>query len=391
MAAKFILGVDIGTSAVKVLAAAQENGRIRILGSGTVPCAGFAKGIVTDAASLAAAIREAVDCCETAAAFPREPIHIGIGGLDITAQNSIGSVAPAGGLVTGAEIERTCRASASVAVPEDHRILHVLPIDYWLDGHPESEDPTGKNCSRLEVETHIVSAPRPVVDELIDYLAAQRIAVASVCSNAIVGAQAVVDSDSCLLVDMGAGLTDLALFSGGKIVLSASVPLGGDYITNDIMQGLNISRLHAEEIKRYYAKLDKALGGRDVMLDCNDHGTTDKQINYDFLQNIVESRVEEIVSLLHAYVEPAMNRYGAEKILLTGGSSLLPSVGDWIGKTFVRPVVPVKPGADLAAEYAHPALATGYGLIRHAARHAPAGRENTGLLRSFLNKIKHYI
>ncbi len=391
MAGKFILGVDIGTSAVKALAAAKENGHIRILGSGTVPCAGFAKGVVTDAAALSAAIREAVDCAAQAADITREAVHLGIGGLDVTAQNSIGSIAPSAGLVTNAEIERACRAAATVAVPEDHRILHILPIGYWLDGQPASEAPIGKNGNRLEIETHIVSAPRPVVDELIDHLAAQRITVASVCANAIVGAQAFADSDSCLIVDMGAGLTDIALFNGGKIVLSASVPLGGDYITGDIMHGLDVGRLHAEEIKCYYTKLDKNLSGRDVVLDCNDHGTTDKQVKYDFLQTIVESRVEEIVSLLHAYVEPAINRYGAEKILLTGGSSLLPSVGDWIGKIFIRPVVPVKPGPGFAPEYAHPAFSAGFGLIEHAARHAPADRESTGLLRSFLNKIKHHI
>jgi cell division protein FtsA len=391
MAGKFILGVDIGTSAVKALAAAKENGHIRILGNGTVPCAGFAKGVVTAAAALAAAIREAVDCAAQAAALPREAVHLGIGGLDITAQNGIGSIAPSGGLVTGAEIERACRAAAAVALPEDQRILHSLPIGYWLDGHPESDAPIGGNCGRLEVETHIVSAPAPVIDELIDSLAAQRIAVASVCSNAVVGAQTLVDSDSCLIIDMGAGLTGLALYTGGKIVLSASVPLGGDYITGDIMHGLDVGRLHAEEIKRYYAKLDKNLHGRDVVLDLSGHGTTDKQVRYDFLQTIVESRVEEIVSLLHAYVEPALSRYGAGKILLTGGASLLPSLGDWIGRTFVRPVVPVKPGGDIAPEYAHPSFAACFGLVAHATRHAPVSRANNGLLRTILDKFKNFI
>jgi cell division protein FtsA len=372
------------------LAATKSDGRTGVHGSGTVPCTGFAKGAVTDVAALAAAIREAVDCALMVAAVPHEAIHLGIGGLDITALNSIGSIVPASGTVTGADVEKACRAATIVAVPDDQRVLHVLPIGFWLDGRPESEAPLGQKGGRLEVETHIVSAPRPLLDELIAALSAKRLTVVSVFANAVAGAAAVADSPSCLVMDMGAGLTDIALYSGGKIVLSASVPLGGDYVTSDIMQGLGISRLHAEEIKRYYAKLARNLYGREIVLDCNDYGTTDKNVEYDFLHKIIESRVEEIVALLYAYVEPALARYGAEKILLTGGSSLLPSVGEWTGRIFARSVQLARPGADLPEEYTHPSLAAGVGLVEYAARQLPAEREG-GSLRSFFNKIKQYV
>lgn len=391
MAGKNILGVDIGTSAIKVLAATKRDGRITVCGSGTVLCAGFAKGTITDVAALAAAIREAVDCALMAASVNHEAIHLGIGGLDITAQNSIGSVVPASGTVTATDVERACRAATIVAVPDDQRVLHVLPIGFWLDGRPEAEAPLGKPGGRLEAETHIVSVPRRLIDELIAALAAKRLTVASVFANAVAGAATIADCPSCLVMDMGAGLTDLALYNGGKIVLSASVPLGGDYITNDIMQGLEVSRPHAEDIKRYYAKLARNLSGQDIVLDCNDYGTTDKNIAYDFLHKIVESRVEEIVSLLHAYVEPALARYGAEKVLLTGGSSLLPSVGEWTGRIFARSVQPARPGADLPSEYTHPALAAGIGIVGYTARLVPEPESSGGVFKSFLNKIKKYV
>lgn len=390
MAGKYILGVDIGTSAVKALAATRSDGLAGVCGSGTVPCAGFAKGAMTDVAALAAAIREAVDCALMASAAPHEAIHLGIGGLDITAQNGIGSIVPASGTVTGADVEKACRAAAIVAAPDDQRTLHVMPIGFWLDGRPEADAPEGKQGGRLEVETHIVSVSRQAVDELIAALAAKHLTVASVFANAVVSASAVADGPSCLVMDMGAGLTDLALYSGGNIVLSASVPLGGDYITGDIMQGLGITRPHAEEVKRYYAKLARDLSGREIVLDCNDFGTTDKNVEYDFLYKIIESRVEEIVSLLFAYVEPALARYGAEKILLTGGSSLLPSVGEWTGKIFGRTVQLAKPTADIPAEYAHPALASGVGIIGYAARLTPTGQDS-GPLRSFFRKLKQYV
>jgi cell division protein FtsA len=391
MTGKYILGVDIGTSAVKVLAATTDNGHTRVRGSGTVPGAGFTKGAVTDAAALAAAIRAAIDCAVMAAAVPQTPVHLGLGGLDIVSQNSIGSVVPAAGMVTGADIERACGAATVVAVNDDQRILHVLPAGYWLDGKPVAEAPLGKSGQRLEVETHIVSLPRSLADEITVALAPRGITVASFFANAVVGASVLADGPSCLVMDIGAGLTDLALYSGGKIVLSASVPLGGDYITADIMQGLEIGKLHGEEIKRYYAKLGRDLSGRDVVLDCNDFGTTDKQVDYDFLHKIVESRVEEIVSLLHAFVEPAISRYGAEKILLTGGSSLLPSVGEWTERIFLRPVKLAAPGDGLPAEYSHPANTASYGLVEYAARLDLGEKAGGGPVRSFFKKLRQLI
>lgn len=391
MAGKYILGVDIGTSAVKVLAATKHNGQLQVLGSGTVAGAGLAKGAVTDAVALAAAVREAVDCAVMVAEVPLGPVHLGIGGTDITSRNGIGSVAPTAGMATGADIERACRAATTVTVPDDHRILHVIPIGYWLDGQPLMEAPLGKSGKRLEVETHIVSLPGSLADELTAALSDRGITVAAICANAVVGAAVAADSASCLVIDIGAGLADLALHSGGKTVLTASVPLGGDYITGDIMHGLGIGRLHAEEIKRYYAKLDRDLSGRGLVLDCNDFGTTDKQVDYDFLHKIVESRVEEIVSLLHAYVEPALSRYGAEKILLTGGSSLLPSVGEWTEKIFARPIKLARPGAGLPAEYSHPANTASYGLVEYAARLASDEHTGGGPVRSFFKKLRQLL
>lgn len=387
MAGKYILGVDVGTSSVKVLAAAVEDSRISVLGSGAVPSAGIFKGAVADPAALAAAIRESADCAAMAARVPVGPLHLGLGGRDLTAQNSLGSVALSGAVAAG-DIERACRAAAIVAVPDDHRVLHVLPTGHWLDGRPEA-DPIGKTGGRLEVEAHIVSLPRPPLDELTRAITARGLTVAGLYANAVVLPAAVAGPQpSCLVVDLGAGLADIALVSGGKHVMTASVPLGGDYVTGDIAHGLGVSAVHGEEIKRYYAKLDPGLAGQGVILDCNDYGTTDKQIPYDFLATIVESRVEEIVALLHGYIEPALARYGADHILLTGGSSLLPSFSRWTEKVFGLPVRPTRPV--LPEEYAHPANAACLGLIEYAVRQAPAGRES-GPLRSFFKKLKEFI
>lgn len=394
MASKYILGVDVGTSSVKVLAAAVDGGEVLVKGCGSVPSAGFVKGAVTDAGALASAIESAVDCAVMAAAIPRENIYLGIGGMDLTSQSSIGSITSATGVVTNGDIERACRAATIVAVEDDHRALHVFPTDYWLDGQREPEAPLAQKGSRLDVEAHIVTVSRASVEKMTAILAERNLPITGVMANAIVSGAILTAADpaTCLVMDIGAGLTDVAVYSGGQIAMAASIPLGGDYITGDIMQGLDVSFIHAEEIKRYYARLDRTLSGREVVLDCNDYGTTDKQVAYDFLSTIVESRVEEIVSLLHLYMEPALARYQPDKILLTGGATLLPSLSEWVEKIFALPVAPGLAAAAMPPEYAHPGNIACFSLLRYAAQLSPKEPvADGGSLRSFLRKLKEYI
>lgn len=394
MASKCILGVDVGTSSVKVLAAVVDGGKVLVKGSGSVPTAGFLKGVVTDAGALAAAIESAVDCAVMAAAVPRENIYLGIGGMAMVSHSSIGSITPTAGTVVAGDIERACRAATIIAVEDDQRVLHVLPTGYWLDNQREAEAPLGKKGSRLDVEAHIVAVPRAALEGIISSLAQRSLHVDGIMANAVVSGAILTATvpEDCLIMDIGAGLTDVALYSGGRIVMSASIPLGGDYITGDIMQGLEVSFAHAEEIKRYYARLDRTLSGREVILDCNDYGTTDKQVAYDFLSTIVESRVEEIVSLLHLYLEPALVRHQPAKILLTGGSTLAPSLADEVEKAFALPVESGLTTASMPLEYAHPGNLAGFSLLQYAARMSPQKQaSDSGSLRSFLRKLKGYI
>jgi cell division protein FtsA len=167
---------------------------------------------------------------------------------------------------------------------------------------------------------------------------------------------------------MGAGVTDLFVFHQKQIRLSASLPLGGDYITSDIMHALNVGRAHAEEIKRYYSRLDKkSLRGMDIILDCNDYGTMDKKIAFDFLHDVVESRVEELVALVHHYLSPVLSGISSQQLYLTGGSALMPSVPETFEKFLNLPVHIITPG--VAREYSYPGNTACIGLLNYAASH----------------------
>ncbi|MDR3564937.1 MAG: cell division protein FtsA [Negativicutes bacterium] len=393
MAKKYILGVDVGTGSVKALAGmVNESGDIAILGSGTVATAGINKGKVVNVGELAAAVKEAAECAAAAAKIPADAIYLGIGGPDVSSENSLGSIdSYSTTAITAGDLESACGAALIKTVAEDQRILHVLPIRYWLDGENLGREPLGKCGTRLEVEAHVVTIPETVIGSLVNILATKGHYIAGVTANLITGTQVLLETaNDCLVMDFGAGVTDVVIYSGGKIVFSASLPLGGEYITGDIVQGIGVSRLHAEGIKRYYARLSKALRGQKVMLDCNDYGTTDKHVSFDFLYTIVESRVEEMVAIIMESIESSLSRYPVNKILLTGGGSLLPSVAECLERSFGMPVQLTTP-KNLPAEYAHPGNSACFGVLSYAARHSLVKEAPARPWHSLVRKIKDLI
>jgi len=371
---RHILGIDVGTSTIKVFIGTMAmDGDLLIAGSGTMPTRGFDKGIITDHRLLAMSISEAVECAVMATNIAVKDAYIGVGGVEINSISSIGSI----GLkvtdpITHEDINRVYQAAILAGVPDDYEVLHLLPKSFCIDKQRQVDLPLQQKGAHLEVEAHIVLMPKLVMNTLVSAVEKLGIHVNGVVVNPIVAAQALttISTQNCLFMDIGAGTTDLILYRDSQIYLSKSLPLGGDYITSDIMQGLSISYNHAEDIKKYYAKLDKGLCGQKIILDCNDHDTSDKQIAYDFLYEIIESRIDEIVYLVHEYLKSTVPVDDFEKIYLTGGCGAMPSVGDSVQKIFGIPVEIVMP-KELLPEYAGPANAACYGVLTYAVNNRP--------------------
>ena len=216
--------------------------------------------------------------------------------------------------------------------------------------------------------------------------------IADIHANAFAASNFSSAANQYIVIDMGAGTTDLAFYSKQHLETAATLLLGGDYITHDIAQGVGVSRAHAEEIKRYYAKLNSDLYGQDVILDCNDYGTTDKHVAYDFLHHIIESRVQEIVELVYEQAAPVLQ--GHEEIILTGGCCYLPSLKARLELLFGIPVR-LAPLEALLPEYAFYTNTAVYGLVEYAAtRKLPQDVPNenvpSGMLDSFWERVKSF-
>lgn len=384
-----ILAIDVGASAIKAIAGKVENDSLTVTASSIVPAQGYEKGVYTDYNALAESVREAINCINAVRSVPASAF-IGIGGAAISSINSKGCVAPASPQqIISEDIKRVHQAAVFSNVTDDQQVLHCIPNYYCVDG--KQTQPIGKQGTKLEVEAHIVTCQKEQIRALTDVLTKRGVKIAEFISSAIVGSQKIVEctqESNYLMMDVGAGSADIVLYQDGNIVKSGSLPLGGHYITQDIMQGLDVEYLHAEEIKRYYTRLDRGLGGRNIMLDCNDFGTKDKHVSYDFLVNIVESRIEEIVSLLYDYLNSLLTEYRIDKILLTGGCACMPSLRQTVEEKFHLPVEVYQP--DLA-EYVNPAYTACLGILSYAAKKPiPASNEpqtsKTGLL-AIIKKI----
>lgn len=393
---KSVLAIDVGTGMIKVFAGKMlTDGSVGILGSGAAPTVGYSKGAITDIKALAHSIRQAVDCVIMATeGQAADGIYMGLSGASLAMQNSVGNIALTQvETVSPLDIERAYTAATFAVIDNEYEKLHVIPIREAITA----------DGTAFEVKAHVVSAQKQILQELSQTLAANGLNLSGVIASGVVTAEVVKKelSDSpehFIFIDIGAGTSDFVIYIGGKLCFSASLPLGGDYITNDIMQGLSVNRSHAEEIKRYYSRLSLDLHNQGVVLDCNDYGTTDKHIPFDFLYDIIECRVEEIVALIYEAIKPFIDEHMTahgrilEAVYLTGGTGAMPSVIACIAKVFQTHTEVVTP-AHLPIEYANPVNTVGYGIITYGVQDSaiqPVADVDSAWSR-FINKTKQLL
>ncbi|QJW46490.1 cell division protein FtsA [bacterium BFN5] len=388
-----LLAIDIGTDVIKVLSGSIDiNGVLSITGNGVVPTEGFSKGTITSSDALTKSLQLAVECVTTN--NDTTQAYLGVGGMGLESHTAVGHI-PLNSLeiITACDLDRVCRAAVLTAVPDELEVLHVLPKSFHVDGQVFVTPPIGQNGKQLEAEVLIVTVPKSLINGFVRDLKAVGLEITGVVANAVVLGQVLakdLKTRSSLILDIGAGTTDIVVYDDGQIIKVFSLPFGGAYITSDIMQGIGIDYNHAEAIKRYYAKLDKNLHGNEVILDCNDNGTTDKNIPYDFLFNIIESRVEEIVLLVFEALKPILDEVKIEKIHITGGCSAMNSFIECLEKIGGLPVIQVVPST-LPAEYSNPVNTACYGIMCYAkSRQKSVETISTGTWNFLLTKVKHF-
>ena len=253
---KIVVGIDIGTSKIVTLIA-KSNEDINVLGVSETPASGVKKGQIVDIDEAVLSINNSLEAAERMAGYSASHVIASIGGSHIESQNSRGVVAVAHpeGEVTENDLARVIDAARAVSLPSSREIIHVLPRSYIVDGQEGIKDPIGMTGIRLEVDTHIISANSTSIRNMEKAFSEVGVDLDAVVFSGYASSLAVLSETEkelgVVLVDIGAGTTDISVYVDGSVAYSSVLPIGARHITNDLAIGLRISLESAEKIKLY--------------------------------------------------------------------------------------------------------------------------------------------
>lgn len=254
---KIVVGVDIGTSKIVSVIAKVDEEYVNVLGVSEVPSSGIRKGQIVDIDEAVVSINSSLEAAERMAGYNASHIIASIGGSHIESQNSRGVVAVARpeGEITDNDLTRVIEAARAVSLPSSREIIHVLPRSYIVDGQEGIKDPIGMTGVRLEVDTHIISANTTSIRNMEKAFSNVGVDLDSVVFSGYASSMAVLSDTEkelgVVLVDIGAGTTDISIYVEGAVAYSSVIPIGARHITNDLAIGLRISLESAEKIKLF--------------------------------------------------------------------------------------------------------------------------------------------
>lgn len=339
----YIVALDIGTSKVCVLVGeVNDRGLLEIIGKGTSPMKGTRRGNIINLDQAVDAIKRAVDEAEVMAGVQIESAFVGVAGDHIRSINSKGVVSVMGKHkeILREDIDRVIEASRSINIPGELELLHVIPREFVVDGQDGIHDPLGMTGSRLEANVHIVTGARTHNQNVLACVNKAGIAVTELVLEPIGAAEAVLTQDEkemgVLLLDLGAGTTDYAVFLEGNVVHTNVLPVGAGHFTSDISVVLRTPMEDAERIKkRHGCALASLITDEEPIEVPTVGGRPPKILSRHELTNIIEPRAAEIAKLVYRDIE----KVGLEKeirsgVVVAGGGAEMDGMIEMIEQVF---------------------------------------------------------
>ncbi|SFK90442.1 cell division protein FtsA [Paenibacillus sp. 1_12] len=385
-----IVSLDIGTSKVRAIIGEVVNGAINIIGVGSADSEGIRKGAIVDIDQTVQSIRNAIDHAERMVGIQITEVYVGISGSHISLQTSHGVVAVSNEdrEIGDEDIERVIQAAKVIPLAPEREIIGVVPNQYLVDGLNEIHDPRSMIGVRLEVQATIITGAKTAIHNLLRVVEKSGVKVSGLILMSLAAGHLSLSRDEkavgTVLVDIGAGQTTIAIFEQNNLVATSTLPIGGEYITNDISIGLRTQADIAEKIKLKFgcAVIEDAAG--DQVFKVNRIGSNvDKEFSQIDLANIVEPRVQEIFHLIGLEVQ----RLGYMELpggyVLTGGTLSMPgmlSIAQAELATSVRIAVPDFIGVR------DPSYTSGVGIIQYACKYLRTTKQTAGSAKKSVTK-----
>lgn len=375
-----VVAIDLGTSKVcTIVAEALADGRTSILGVGLCPSLGMGKGVVIDLDEAASTIARAVERAERNSGYRIISAYVSVSGAQLSAANTRGVIDLGAERrdVTPHEVARVLEAARAVPLVAQEQVVQIVPRTYILDGQEGVADPVGMAGRRLEVEAHVISAPATALRNVIRSVERAGVELDGLVPEPLAAAEATLTAAEremgVVLVDIGAGTTDLAVYAEGAIWQTAVVPIGGNHLTNDLSIVLQIPFESAEQVKVTWGRaaptdgMEAAGGDEFDRLEVEGFEGLPRMVSRHTVHEVLEARLEQILGL----VGKELRGCGCDGLLpggvvLTGGTALLPDLANLSGQVLglrARVGTPRKL-AGLGDSLGGPAFATGVGLAQ---------------------------
>lgn len=348
MSEDFITGLDIGSTAVRVVVAQRAPGPagkevMQIVGAAEVPSEGLSKGIITSIDDAVSSVSAAIERAERMVGAEVRSAWVGISGSHILSQASRGvvGVSRPDGEIREEDVTRAIEAAQAVATPPNYEILHVLPKSFVVDGQAGVRDPVGMNGIRLEVEAEIIQGLSAQVKNLTKCVYRTGIDIEDLVFSILATAEAVTTSRmrelGVAIANIGGSTTSLIVFEAGDVLHTAVLPIGSEHITSDIAIGLRISIEAAEQIKvRYGTAEPKAITRKEEIRLSEAGAPDDEAVSKKYVAEIIEARVEEIFEKIdHELKKIGRSGLLPAGVVLTGGGAKLPGISE-VGKRKLR-------------------------------------------------------
>ncbi|MBZ0293599.1 MAG: cell division protein FtsA [Anaerolineae bacterium] len=367
-----VVGLDVGTNKICTIVGEVRPDDIFVVGAGIEPSRGMKKGIVNDIGQLTAAISASVHKAERSSGYDISRAFVSVAGNHIASISSRGMVGITGTRgVNRDDLDKAMDAARAIAIPHNREVLHVVPRSYSLDGQDRVRSPLGMHGFRLELEAHIITASSTCLANLEQAVEAAGVYVDRFILNPLASGHVVLTPEEremgVVVVDIGGGTTDLAIFIEGTVWHAAVIPVGGDHVTNDITHWMRVPFEQAEIVKIQHGHAQrKAVNMMETFLVQPFGEGMPTEVQRSGLAEIIEMRVIEIFEL----VQREIKRSGYDGLLragmvLTGGSSQLPGIREVAEQTLDMPVRVAKPErlTGLADALRSPAYSTSVGLL----------------------------
>ncbi len=387
---QILVGLDIGTSVIRVVVGKKENEGTApsIIGVGEAKASGIRRGVIVDIEEAVSSISKALEKAERMTGIPTEHAVVSVGGAHVVSLESHGviAVARADGEITENDVVRVIDAAQAIQIPTNREILHVIPKDFIVDGQTGIKDPVGMTGIRLEVDAQIIQASIPFIKNLTKCVIQAGIDIDDLVLAPLAAAQSVLTRRQkelgVVLIELGGGTTGIVAFEESELLHTNILAIGADHITNDIAIGLRTSVDVAETVKLEYGRAINGTAKKDEVINLSKIDKSEEgQVSRNHLTDIIQARLEEIFSMVNKELK-TVGRDGQlpAGALLTGGGAKIPGIVELAKKELRLPVQIGYPLniSTIIDRVDDPAYATAVGLVLWANEYLESSRSGMG-------------